>query len=175
MKRSIRFLLGTALCAAISTAPALAGRPLQTEDAGVLARGACEVEGSAARLSARDAEERAHGLQLACGIGASTQLALAVALLRGDVADDARGAELNGKTGLWRGEDSDDAPALTLAYTVRGLQLDGEGWHHVATQARLVYTRPLHPEWLLHANLGHARDETSHARSTTWGLAFEHT
>jgi hypothetical protein len=165
---------GAALGATLTATPAFAGRPLQTEDAGVMARGECEVEGSAARLSAADTDERSRALQLGCGIGGSTQLALAVALLRGDAADGARGAELNGKTELWRGAGGDDAPALVLAYGVLGVKFGGDGWRHAASQARLVYTRTLHPEWLLHANLGHARDERSHARSTTWGLAFEH-
>jgi hypothetical protein len=70
-----------ALCTALTITPAFAGRPLQTEDASVLARGECEVEGSTARLSAADAAERSEALQLGCGIGVSTQLALAVALL----------------------------------------------------------------------------------------------
>ncbi|HYJ98956.1 MAG TPA: hypothetical protein VEX14_12920, partial [Burkholderiaceae bacterium] len=91
----------------MTTTPVFAGRPLQTEDAGVLARGECEVEGSTARLSAAGAVERSHGLQLGCGIGISTQLALAGMLLQGDAADDARGAELNGKTALWRGAGGD--------------------------------------------------------------------
>ena len=164
-----------ALCTALTITPAFAGRPLQTEDAGVLARGECEVEGSAARLSAADASERSEALQLGCGIGVSTQLALALALLHGDAADAARGAELNGKTELWRGPGGDDAPALVLAYGVLGVKRGAEGWRHAASQARLVHTRTLHPDWLLHANLGHARNETSRARSTIWGLAFEHT
>lgn len=172
MTRSIHRLLGLTL-AALPVVPALAGRPLQTEDAGVLPRGGCEVEGAMSELKDHDAAERARVLQLACGIGAATQLALAVARVRTDAAEQA--VELNGKTGLWRGGDGDDAPALTLAYTVIGARLGGASWHHVGTGARLVHTRLLHSDWLLHANLGHLRNERSHASSTTWGLAIEHT
>ena len=46
--------LAVAALLAWSSAPALAARPLQTDDAGVIARGSCELEGSATRLSAAD-------------------------------------------------------------------------------------------------------------------------
>jgi len=176
LKHPIRLLFDVTLCVAVmTTAPAFAGRPLQTEDAGVLARGTCEVEGSSARLSAADSRERSDALQLACGVGGATQLALAIRSLRIDATDDAQGVEFNGKTEVWHGSGGDDAPALTLAYAFHAVKLGGQGWRHALSEARLVYTRTLHADWLLHGNLGHARNETSHTRATTWGLAFEHT
>jgi hypothetical protein len=172
VRLSIRVHVAAALCAA-ALAPAIAGRPLETEDAGVLERGSCEVEGYAARLSAPGSRERTHSLQSGCGVGLSTQLALAVTLSRAD--DDAHGAHFGGKTHLWRGEAKDgEAPALTLAYALHGVKLGGQDWRHAASEARLVYSRLLTPALWLHANLGHARDEVSRARSTTWGLALEH-
>ena len=65
------------VCAALllGAGAAHAGRPLQTEDAGVIERGECELEGFVQRQSA-DAEPsvRVGSLQLSCGLPANTQL-----------------------------------------------------------------------------------------------------
>jgi len=59
-------------CAGLAPLPALAGRPLQTDDAGVLKRGACELEGASTRLSAPAGSTRDNALQLGCGVAASS-------------------------------------------------------------------------------------------------------
>jgi hypothetical protein len=150
-----------------------AGRPLQTEDAGILEAGSCEIESHVARIAGADTRERAASLQFGCGVGAATQLALALARARAD-RERGSGGELNGKTRLWRGVGSDvDAPALTLAYALSSLKVAGEARRHSASEVQLAYTRTLRSGALLHANLGHARDERARARTTTWGLAVE--
>jgi hypothetical protein len=166
----IAALLGSALPQA-----AHAGRPLQTEDAGVLDRAACEIEGFTARASAFGTALRENSLQLGCGVGASTQLAAAVARAKEDGAS-ARGFELNGKTRLWQGAAAkDDTPAaLTLAYALGWSRQSGDKTRHAATELNLAYSHPLDAEWTAHANLGHARDEIAKAGVTTWGLALEH-
>jgi len=167
-----------ALIAALlgSLAPAAqAGRPLQTEDAGVLDSGACEVEGATGSLKVGGASARDSALQLSCGVGAWTQLALAVSRATADGAS-ARGVEVNGKTELWKGKPvkEDQAAALTLAYAVASVNVTGGTWRHAATDLNLVYSRPLAGDLTLHTNLGHSRDEISKTGSTTWGLALEH-
>jgi hypothetical protein len=93
---------------------ATAGRPLQTEDAGVLDRGACEIEGFRARATAEGISARETRLQAGCGVGFGSQVALAVSSTRVD-AERERGLSLVGKTGLWKAP-GDDAPALTFAW-----------------------------------------------------------
>lgn len=175
MKPNAQTLTLLAALLASLALPAQAGRPLQTEDAGVLDRGACEIEGATARLTVDGASARDSSLQLGCGVGASTQLALAVSHASAD-GSSARGIELNGKTELWKGRPvkADQAAALTLAYAVASAKVTGDSWRHAATDLNLVYSRPLAGELTLHANLGHSRDEIAKTRSTTWALALEH-
>jgi hypothetical protein len=174
MKTRWMCLTVAAACASLA-APAHAGRPLQTEDAGVLESGACEVEGFSARATAAGATAREHSLQFGCGVGARTQLAIAIA--RGtDASASSRAVEVNGKTAVWQGVAASDgeAPALTLAYALAWVRQSGDASRHAATDLNLAYSRALGGELMLHANLGHARDELARSRSTPWGLAIEH-
>jgi hypothetical protein len=167
-------LLAALLCSL--AAPAQAGRPLQTDDAGVLDRGACEVEGATGGLKVSGVSGHDSSLQLSCGIGLSTQLALAANRATAD-GGSARGIQFNGKTGLWKGKPvkDDQAAALTLGYAVASVQSAGDNsWQHAVSEVNLIYSRPLAGELTLHANLGHRRDEIEATGSTTWGLALEH-
>jgi hypothetical protein len=165
----------TALAAGLLPQAAHAGRPLQTEDAGVLDRADCEVEGFTARASAFGASVRENALQLGCGVGASTQLAVTVAHAK-EAGISARGFELNGKTRLWQGAAAKDGepPELALAYALGWGRVSGDKTRHAATDLNLAYSRPLDAALTAHANLGHARDELANSRATTWGLALEH-
>lgn len=167
--------LALAAVIACAAAPAHAGRPLQTEDAGVLERGACEFEGASTHHKAQGLTARDKRLQIGCGVGAATQLALATSSGKAE-GERARGVEINGKTRLWTGAAEKDAPAagLVLAYAVASVKVAGDQWRHAATELNLAYSRPLPAELTLHANLGHARDAIGKSRATTWGLALEH-
>jgi hypothetical protein len=156
--------------AALIAGAAQAGRPLQSEDAGVLARGDCELEGAALRGRDAGLSARETTLQLGCGIGATTQLALALGHAKA-AGTSARGIEFNGKSQLWQGQNE---AALALAYAVASVKASGASWQHAATEFNLAYTRPLGSALTVHANLGHARDEIGKLRSTTWSLAVEH-
>ena len=79
---------------------AQAGRPLQTDDAGVLDRGACEMEAFAARVSI--AATRKRQVQMGCGLGLSTQLALATGSQRAE-GERTQTVSLAGKTELLQG------------------------------------------------------------------------
>ena len=66
-------LAGLTLAAAAHSA-----RPLITDDTGVLDRGSCELEAVFSRDKADGATVDGNSLQLGCGVGARTQVALAV-------------------------------------------------------------------------------------------------
>ena len=166
-----RALLGLLLGTSI-TLSAQAGRPLQTEDAGVLDRGACEVEGAVARLSAEGTTASERALQIGCGLGWNSQLALGAASVK-DGGDREKGLALAGKTALWTGP-GDDPAALSLAWGLQWLKADGDTWRHAGSDLNLVYSRPLAAELTLHANLGHARDRAGRQDSTSWAVALEH-
>jgi hypothetical protein len=154
----------------ILAAPAQAGRPLQTEDAGVLDAAACEIEGAHLRTTVAGSRETETTLGLGCGVGFRSQVGVGVSRARAD-GDSATGAQLGGKTALWQGE-GDGAPALTLAWSL-GWGKDGGGWRHTDQALNAVATVPAGPG-SVHLNLGHARDPQAHAVATTWGLAYEH-
>lgn len=97
-KCPLPLLLATLACTVL-TLPAQAGRPLQTEDAGVLERGACELEGATQRVSVDGARATEHALQFGCGIGLESQVALNASTAK-DGSDRSRGLALVGKTGL---------------------------------------------------------------------------
>jgi hypothetical protein len=166
-------VLTAALAAALSL-PAHAGRPLQSEDAGVLEPGAWELEAASSRLSADGAGVTDNTLQLARGIGMRSQIALAWGRAHSGGASE-QSLTLGGKTRLWQRDGGAQQPTLALAWALGSAREPGHAWRHAATELNLVWTHPVGDETLLHANLGHARDEIGRARSTTWSAAWEHT
>ena len=154
-----------ALLITLAAGAAHAGRPLQAEDAPVMDPGACELEGAQAHWHAQGHGVRQRYLQLGCGVGAGTELALQTL--------QPRELALNGKTQFastpWRDGDAQ----LSLAYSVN-LRHGDERWRRSGAAAILVASAPLTRDWVAHANLGHQRDEALRRRSTTWALAAEH-
>lgn len=140
---------------------ALAGRPLQAEDAGVIDLNGCEVEGAHSHWRQDGESQRQSYLQLGCGVAEGSEVALQ--LLR------PRELALGGKTQLGRlGE-----AQFTLAWSLAHRHLP-QGWRHSGTGATLVASAPWGQAWQLHANLGHLRDERARQATTTWALAAEH-
>ena len=170
IKRLIGALIAIALAGAGTTA--FAGRPLQTEDAGVLDRGECELESASGRESGRDGPStREATAQFGCGIGAHTQLALQLARARSG-GERSEGAALIGKTHLR--ELTDTQAGITLAYTVSGARGGGQSFRHDATEVKAVASAPLAAgDWLLHGNLGWARAERERQDSAIWAAAIE--
>jgi hypothetical protein len=150
---------------------AWAGRPLQTEDAGILDRGACELESVRSHQRADGNTDRENSIQLGCGVGLSTQLALAFGQARVSDAS-AHGMQFSGKTGLWQGA-GDNAPGFSVAYVVTSSKDNTHGWRHEATDVNFVYSQPLN-DYTLHANLGPSRDEVARLHKMNWALALEH-
>jgi hypothetical protein len=160
----------TLLAATLSAlVPAHAGRPLQTEDAAVLDRGACEFEASHLRLSFGGTSARETGVGLGCGTGWNSQLGAGLARASAS-GEKATGFGLGGKTGLWQAVG--DAPAeLSLAWGLDWERSDGSGWQSGSRFATLVGSLPAGPG-SVHVNLGHVSADG--AGSTVWNLAWEH-
>jgi len=164
--------LAAGVAALMLATPAHAGRPLQTEDAGVLDRASCEVEGAALRLTSGGETSRERSLGLGCGIGWRSQVGVSLARTR-EAGETARSAQVGGKTGLWRGQGENPA-AVTLAWALSAVRVSGDDdWHADHKGLNLVASLPAGPA-VVHLNLGHAQQVVSQLVSTTWGTAVEH-
>jgi hypothetical protein len=169
LNHSTRFA-ASLLLSLVASLPARAGRPLQTEDAAVLERGACELEGAWLRQRGGDEPSQEQTLGTVCGIGWTSQVGLTLAR---DMQSDPRGQSLTvgGKTSLWQGA-GDDAAALTLAWGLASARDNGH-WRSSRRALNLVFSLPLGPG-IAHVNLGRVRELPVRTDSRTWSLAFEH-
>lgn len=163
--------LGTML--ALGHAPAFAGRPFSTEDAGVVAKGACEIEAFGERLGSSSASgsPSRNGLsaQLGCGIVGATQLAFALEESKA-AGEKSRVMLFSGKTQLVDGGENN--LSFALAYSTSRERAGSESWRRGATAANAVVTLPLHG-WLVHANLGVTAERAPSRNVTGWALALE--
>lgn len=168
---AFRPLPAVVLAVALLPLAAQAGRPFSTEDAGVLARSACELEGVASRASASGAPSaRSLGLQVGCGIGLRTQLALACGQARSNGLR-ADSFTLGGKTAL---AGHPDGPLQwTLAYALGTSKAPGGSHQFDGQVLNLVLSASPATGWAAHANLGLARSKLADTSVTTWGLAAE--
>lgn len=160
-----------ALAAAALLSPtAWSGRPLSTEDAGVLEPRACEFEPSFAQLRADGQRVRATVVQVACGIGLRTQLYVNVQRVGETAAASATDQGLGAKTALMAGEDG--AASLTLAYGgTLARQGDGRRWRDAFVN--LVASGEVSDGLSVHANLGLVRLRDEQRTLRTWNLAAE--
>ena len=146
-----------------------AARPLNTDDTGVLEQGRCEAEAVLSQDKSEGTTVRGQGLQLGCGVGARTQLAWGVQQAREDGLR-VRGLAASGKLAVVPGDDA----SWSLGGAVLWASAEGQSHRHAATTLTLLHTRTLSERFVLHANLGHARDAPARRGATTWGLAIEH-
>ena len=159
-------LFGTA----IGAAPAWAGRPLATEDAGVLERNECELESYAGRVRAETPPTvKTAWAQLGCGVGFSTQLAVGAGIERSD-GDRSTKAALLGKTAIR--ELTDDQAGLTIAYAVFGARDPSDRMRHEASEVKAVASAPF-AGWVVHANLGANYSRADRDYAAVWGVALE--
>ena len=149
----------------LAASAAEAGRPLQAEDAPVMDPHACELEGAHSDWHGQGRDAHQSYLQLGCGIGGGTEVALQ--------AFTPREFAVNGKTQFFSTPWGDGDAQLSLAYSLSHRHVE-TAWRRSGVGLILVATAPLSRDWVLHANLGHQRDELAHRRSTTWALAAEH-
>jgi hypothetical protein len=160
-----------ALALLLAAGGAYAGRPMATEDAGVLDRGACELESFIGRVTVDDLPSaHARSLQLGCGFGYDSQLAFAVAEAKADGLK-VRTTTLLGKTAL--NTPAENTTAFTLAWGLAWAKPDDGSNRHEVTFLNGVATHPLSSSLKLHANLGWSRSQSAKASTTNWNLGLE--
>jgi hypothetical protein len=164
------------LCLLIAAASALglgsaawAGRPLVTEDAGVLNRGECEIESYAGR--ADKPAINAQWAQIGCGTGFNTQLAIGAGREKSE-GERSTTAALTGKTFLR--ELTDEQAGFAFSYAFSGAKESAGSFGHEATELKGVVT-VRHGDWLFHGNLGWQRSHGTRTTSSLFGLAVERT
>lgn len=164
--------LGTALLAMAGVCQA--GRPLTTDDAGVLEASSCEWETYAARVRASGdgGTSRATGwqTQVGCGAGHGAQAAVSLAGSTGG-GTHVETAGLGGKFELLAG--AEGRPALTATVAVNALRIDGSNFELKDHSAALVLSHSIAVGWTAHANLGVTRDRAARQTSSLWNLALE--
>lgn len=158
------------LCSAIACH---AGRPLATEDTDILDQKECEWESFVAHeTSAANPAVDGGTTQIGCGLGYSTQLALAYSRAR-SAGLSAQGLSLVGKIGLI--DRKDDAMGLTLAWSLGSEKAPGSSsFKHETSQLNLVAAMELAEHVTVFANLGWVHSKAARASSTTWNLAAEY-
>lgn len=150
--------------------PVLAGRPLVTEDAGVLDDRRCEFETFAAHGSELGSPNaRGWSVQFGCGFGWRSQIALAAAQARSAGLTE-RSFALLGKTAV---HTSAAGTAYTLAWGLADVKPPGGSSKHETTFLNGVVSTPLAQQTQLHVNLGWSRSQSAHANTTNWALALE--
>lgn len=149
----------------LAAAAAEAGRPLQAEDAPVMDPRACELEGAHSDWRGHGRDAHQSYLQLGCGVGAGSEIALQ--------AFKPREFALNGKTQFFSTPWRDGDAQLSLAYSLSHRHVE-TAWRRSGIGLVLVASAPLSRDWVLHANLGHQRDELARRSSSGWALAAEH-
>lgn len=147
---------------------ALAGRPLQTEDAGILARGDCELEAVLAQGGSGPERVRGQGLGLGCGLAPGLQAGVAVAAAKAE-GTRGRAAGLGAKW-LLAGA-AEDGPRLALTAAAEWLREPGLGWQSASAGLGLVASVPA-GLGTVHLALGHGRDRLGRLDTTSWGLAW---
>lgn len=157
-----------ALCAA-AAGPALAARPFNTEDAGVLSAGECEWDNAVVRNQGSDSSAQ-QSTQLGCGWGERHQFNMALGRARISGLQHHVGA-LSGKTRLWGDEDS---TRFSVAWTAYWDPEKTTGGKPHATTALLVLTHPVAESWQVHAHVGRLRDNDDRQNRTLWSVAAEH-
>ena len=168
-----RFPATTVFLALALAAPAAqAGRPLVTDDADVLDRGACELEGFGARSEEpAAAPARRASVQVGCGVGSRSQLALSAGRAW-QAGDTVTGWGLGGKTGLVGPEAG--RPGVAVGWFVDAQRPAGGPSRHDASGAALLGSWGDDGPWTGHANLGWVRAASTGTDTTLWGLAVEH-
>lgn len=154
-----------ALSLALSACTAQAGRPLQADDAPVMDPRSCELEGAHSDWRAGGHNARQSYLQLGCGIGWGTEIAVQALKPREFV--------VSGKTQVFSTAWSDGDAQVSMAWSLAHRHVD-TAWRRSGAGLVLVASAPLSRDWVVHANLGHQRDELGRRRSTGWALAAEH-
>lgn len=162
-----KFNLILAATVALTSSACWAGRPLATEDAGVLGKGQCEFESFAGRQV--HSKMSLGSAQVGCGIGLGTQFALGASR---EVSPDAgmNYVRLNGKTALR--DLTEDQAGFALAYTLSSNREKSDYLQYVSAEVKGAMTLP-HGNWLLHVNAGLLHIHSGHDERVVWAVAAE--
>lgn len=163
-------LLG-ALAGALATDPAQAARPLQTDDAGVIEAGGCEIEGGLSQGRADGSIIRSGGAAWTCGLGRDAQLGVAAGAERVE-GESSRSLAVSGKLGLREAAEGDALPALALGVGGSWSREGGRGDHFDALSAVLIGSWTF-DDVGVHANVGHLHRRAGLSSEMLWGLAVE--
>lgn len=151
------------------SAPAWAARPFSTDDAGVIAKGQCEVQSFYEHLNQPGPNTKSLSGRLGCGVIGSTQLAFAYEQSKTS-GQKTREMVLSGKTQLVDG--GANRASFALAYSTARQRVPGGSWGSGDTAVNLVASVPEGP-WVAHFNLGVTAERRPNRDVTTWALAFE--
>lgn len=164
--------LTTVAALLLACSSAIAGRPLVAETADSLEAGTVEIEASWLKATL-DGGRVAHAGETTVqyGIGHSTQVGLAYA--RGSGVQTLQAVQLAGKTTFV-------APAQGqagwgIAYRATAIKTDGGAYEGELFTVAGLMTRELADAWLLHANLGVARNRLVNETRARWWLGLERT
>ncbi|RVT83603.1 hypothetical protein [Inhella crocodyli] len=168
----VRSAAALALAGALSawTPTAMAGAPMATEDADVLAPSECEWESTANRTTVSGFSVRTLATKAGCGLVPGTQLAFGLARTTAE-GESANGLGLTGKTALIPRRDG--GFGLTLAYGFAWAKEPGDSLRYAATTVTLVASQGV-GDWTFHGNLGVTRFRAEGDSRSTWALGAEY-
>ncbi|MBL8326759.1 MAG: hypothetical protein JNJ89_17540 [Rubrivivax sp.] len=168
-RTSIACLATVAL--AIASGAAKAGRPSVTENADVIERGACEVEGvSASSRSSGNPSVRETVAIFTCAVGLDTQPAITYGRASAGGSRE-EGLLLGAKTMLRA--PGEGRTGLGVVYAIGALKAAGSSWAREEASVTGLLTRELGPGLLGHANLGWSHSRAAGQSTTTWALGLE--
>jgi len=167
-----RLALAVAAAAGVAALPpALADRPLVSETADVIERGACQVEAAGGTSRASGSPKvRDIGAVVTCGVAYDTQPALTYGHSRGGGTKEEQ-LLLSAKTTLRAPER--ESTGFGVAYGVGALKVPGTSWERETLQVVGLATKELANGLLGHANLGWSRSRAARQNTTTWSLGIE--
>ncbi|MBL8289599.1 MAG: hypothetical protein JNL85_16580 [Rubrivivax sp.] len=170
MRHPIRAAVCAALAAA-SSGTSLADRPLVTETADVIDRGACQVEAAGGQARSSGAPRlREWDVIATCGTAFDTQPALQYG--QGRVAGNKEESlRLGAKTTLLA--PGDTRAGYGVAYSVGALKLPGRSWQRDDIAIAALVTGNLARRLLGHANVGWTRSRNARQDTTTWSVGME--
>jgi hypothetical protein len=158
---------GLALVAVLASLPALAGRPLSTEDASTLGDKACQVEAWVDRY--RDATQA--WMVPACNFGGGIEWQLGAARAREQGHSAFSEAYFQAKTVLRSLEQSPWSMGLVAGVARKPLAESHRGWSN--PYLAVPVSVKLGGDAFLHANLGASHDRSARRTVTLWGVAVE--
>ena len=157
---------GWICCLLLAALPAIAGRPLTTEDASVLEDKRCQLEAWLDR--GHDATQA--WLAPACNFGAGIEWQAGGARLRSEGSTRFSEAYLQAKTLFPAATASPWRAGIVIGVAKRPLNERHRGFHHPYVTIPVSFEIG---EAMIHANGGWSRDREAGRNLATWGLAGE--